>query len=101
MRLTVAGNVQIGFHLATRGGVAATLLRLRWVREQERHVHEKAQEFLDFVVQGAQADMMADRLPYGQQRLLASRLNSPACYRRALQKELTGFSDEINCGRGY
>ena len=68
--LTVAENVQVGFHLVTKGAIGAALLRPRWMREQEQRVREEAQELLAFVGLGAQANAQADTLPYGQQRLL-------------------------------
>ena len=68
--MSVAENVQVGCHLATKGGVAAALLRPAWFRRQEVEVHERAHELLDFVGLGAQADQDAELLPYGQQRLL-------------------------------
>lgn len=68
--MTVAENVEVGFHLRTRGGVGAALLRPPWLRAQEAEIRVKALELLDFVGLGAQADMSADLLPYGQQRLL-------------------------------
>src|SRR6516162_2870420 len=68
--MTVAENVEVGFHLATRGGVAAALTRLSWFRRQEADVHAKARELLAFVGLAAQADQEATLLPYGQQRLL-------------------------------
>jgi len=68
--LTVAENVQVGFHLVTRGAIGAALLRPRWMREQETRIQEETQALLAFVGLGAQADRKADTLPYGQQRLL-------------------------------
>ncbi|GGH12709.1 ABC transporter ATP-binding protein [Alsobacter metallidurans] len=68
--LTVAENVEIGFHRVTRGGVGSALLRPRWFREQEESIARKARELLAFVGLGDQADMIADKLPYGRQRLL-------------------------------
>ena len=68
--LTVAENVQVGFHLVTRGAIGAALFRPRWVREQEARIRAETRELLAFVGLGAQADMQADTLPYGQQRLL-------------------------------
>jgi len=68
--LTVAENVQVGFHLVTKGAIGAALLRPRWMREQEARVREEAREALAFVGLAAQADARADTLPYGQQRLL-------------------------------
>lgn len=68
--MSVAENVEVGCHLATRGGVAAALLRPAWFRRQETEVHARARELLDFVGLGAQAELDAELLPYGQQRLL-------------------------------
>ncbi len=68
--MTVAENVEAGCHMATKGGVAAALIRPSWFRRQEQDVRVRARELLDFVGLGRQADMDADLLPYGQQRLL-------------------------------
>jgi branched-chain amino acid transport system ATP-binding protein len=68
--MSVAENVEVGCHLATKGGVAASLLRPAWFRKQEFEVRERALELLDFVGLSAQADLQAELLPYGQQRLL-------------------------------
>jgi branched-chain amino acid transport system ATP-binding protein len=68
--MTVAENVEVGFHLATKGGVAAALSRLSWFRRQEADVHTKARELLAFVGLAGQAEQDAELLPYGQQRLL-------------------------------
>jgi branched-chain amino acid transport system ATP-binding protein len=68
--LTVAENVQVGFHLVTKGAIGAALLRPRWMREQEARVRAEALDLLAFVGLSAQADARADTLPYGQQRLL-------------------------------
>jgi branched-chain amino acid transport system ATP-binding protein len=68
--MSVAENVEAGFHLATKGGISAALARLPWFRRQEADVRRKALEFLDFVGLADQADRDADLLPYGQQRLL-------------------------------
>jgi branched-chain amino acid transport system ATP-binding protein len=68
--MTVAENVEVGFHLATKGGVAAALSRVSWFRRQEAEVHAKARELLAFVGLAGQAERDAELLPYGQQRLL-------------------------------
>ncbi len=68
--LTVAENVQVGFHLVTKGAIGAALLRPRWMREQEARIREETRDLLAFVGLRTQADMQADSLPYGQQRLL-------------------------------
>ena len=68
--MSVIENVEVGCHLATRGGIAASLLRPAWFRKQEIEVRERAHELLDFVGLGGQAEQDAEILPYGQQRLL-------------------------------
>jgi branched-chain amino acid transport system ATP-binding protein len=68
--MTVAENVEVGCHLATRGGVAAALMRPSWYRKQESSVRDTARELLAFVGLTEQADLDAELLPYGQQRLL-------------------------------
>jgi branched-chain amino acid transport system ATP-binding protein len=68
--MSAAENVEVGFHLRTRGGVASALLRPPWLRRQEEDIRAKARELLAFVGLGRQADMNAELLPYGQQRLL-------------------------------
>jgi branched-chain amino acid transport system ATP-binding protein len=68
--MSVAENVEVGFHLKTRGGIASALMRPPWLRRQEAETRAKARELLDFVGIGAQAEMNAELLPYGQQRLL-------------------------------
>ncbi|HWK95296.1 MAG TPA: ABC transporter ATP-binding protein [Pseudolabrys sp.] len=68
--MSVAENVEVGCHLATRGGVAASLFRPSWFRKQEVEVRERAHELLEFVGLSAQAELDSELLPYGQQRLL-------------------------------
>jgi branched-chain amino acid transport system ATP-binding protein len=68
--LTVAENVAVGFHRVTRGGVAAALLRTPAMRAQERRIREETRRLLDFVGLARHADLRADQLPYGRQRLL-------------------------------
>jgi branched-chain amino acid transport system ATP-binding protein len=68
--MTVSENVEVGFHLATKGSVGAALARLPWFRRQETDVHAKARELLAFVGLAGQAEQDAELLPYGQQRLL-------------------------------
>lgn len=68
--MSVAENVEVGFHLATRGGIGAALARPPWLRRQEAETRAKARELLEFVGLTRQADLSAELLPYGQQRLL-------------------------------
>jgi branched-chain amino acid transport system ATP-binding protein len=68
--MSAAENVEVGFHLRTRGGIASALVRPPWLRLQEAEMRVKARELLAFVGLGGQAEMDAELLPYGQQRLL-------------------------------
>jgi branched-chain amino acid transport system ATP-binding protein len=68
--LTVAENVEIGSHRVTRGGVFSALFRPQWMRRQEEDVSQNARDLLRFVGLEDQADVQADTLPYGRQRLL-------------------------------
>ena len=68
--LSVAENVEIGCHRVTRGGIGAALIRRAWMRRQEEEVARAACELLRFVGLGGLEAMKADKLPYGQQRLL-------------------------------
>jgi branched-chain amino acid transport system ATP-binding protein len=68
--LTARENVAVGFHRVTKGGIAAALFRPGWAKKQEAEIERRSRELLEFVGLGAQADMPADKLPYGQQRLL-------------------------------
>ncbi len=67
---SAAANVEIGFHLRSRGGIAAALLRLNGTRQQENRIRDEARGLLDFVGLAPQAEQPAGVLTYGQQRLL-------------------------------
>jgi branched-chain amino acid transport system ATP-binding protein len=68
--LTVAENVHVGFHLRTRGGALAALVRRRWFRDQEQEIRRKTLDILASVGLAAVADERAGQLSYGRQRLL-------------------------------
>jgi branched-chain amino acid transport system ATP-binding protein len=68
--LTVAENVQVGFHRVTKGGIGSALFHPKWMRDQEREITRETREILGFVGLGDRHDVPADQLPYGQQRLL-------------------------------
>ena len=68
--MTVAGNVAVGCHLRTRGGVGAALLRPGWSVRQEAEVARRAMEMLDLVGLVGEAHRPANELTYGHQRLL-------------------------------
>ena len=67
--LTVLENVKVGRHLHTTGGLANALLPFR-SRAIETQVDAAARELLRQTGLEAQADTMANALPYGQKRLL-------------------------------
>ena len=68
--MTVAENVMVGFHRVSKGGIVAGLLRAGWTRRQEEDLTRRTREILDFVGLARRADVLADQLPYGEQRLL-------------------------------
>lgn len=68
--LSAVENVKVGFHLRSRGGLLAALLRPRRVREMEAAIERRARELLELVGLGAAADLPASALSYGQGRLL-------------------------------
>jgi branched-chain amino acid transport system ATP-binding protein len=68
--LTALGNVRVGSHLQSSGGVWSALVRGRHSREQAAAVDAHALELLAFVGLGGRADVGATELTYGQQRLL-------------------------------
>jgi branched-chain amino acid transport system ATP-binding protein len=68
--MSVAGNVAVGCHLHSRGGIGAALLRPPWVRRQERDIAEQCRDSLELVGLAAAAERPAGQLTYGHQRLL-------------------------------
>ncbi len=68
--LTALGNVRVGSHLQSSGGVWSALVRGRRAREEAAAVDANARELLAFVGLGGREDMGATELTYGQQRLL-------------------------------
>ena len=68
--LTVLENAMIGCHRLSKAGVAAAMLRPRWVRDEEAMIKEKALESLRFVGLEESRDELARNIPYGHQRLL-------------------------------
>lgn len=68
--LSVLENVKIAYHYHSSAGVPASLLRTRRFRREERHIEERAMEFLKIFKLDARYADPADSLPYGQQRRL-------------------------------
>ncbi len=63
-------NVMVGRHVRTRAGVLGAVLRDRRTRAEERAIHEKALELLEYVGLAARRDALARHLSYGEQRRL-------------------------------
>jgi len=63
-------NVMVGRHVRTRAGVLGAVLRDRRTRAEERSIHEKALELLDYVGLAPRRDELARNLSYGEQRRL-------------------------------
>jgi branched-chain amino acid transport system ATP-binding protein len=62
-------NVMVGQHTRMRAGVFGSILRLPWVRSEERRVRARARELLAYVgLPEAGFDQLAAQLSYGDQR---------------------------------
>ncbi|MFY0546376.1 ABC transporter ATP-binding protein [Brevibacillus sp. H7] len=68
--MSALDNVKVGCHTRMSAGFWASLLRSPQQRREEREVHAKAEELLDFVGLSGVRDVRADTLAYGQQRRL-------------------------------
>ncbi|NYZ14459.1 ABC transporter ATP-binding protein [Azospirillum sp. RWY-5-1] len=68
--LSAVENVKVGFHLRSRGGLLAALLRPRAIRDMEAAIEDRARALLHLVGLGSAADLPAAALSYGQGRLL-------------------------------
>ncbi|MFH0965774.1 MAG: ABC transporter ATP-binding protein [Planctomycetota bacterium] len=68
--LPVVDNVKIAYHYHARSGLAASVLRTRAFREEERIIEEKSMEFLAIFDLAHRRDELAGRLSYGDQRRL-------------------------------
>jgi branched-chain amino acid transport system ATP-binding protein len=67
--MTAVENVLVGQHARMRAGLFGSIIRTPWVRKEERSVHDKAHEMLDFVgLRSAVHDHLAVNLSYGDQR---------------------------------
>ncbi len=67
--MTAVENVIVGRHSRMRAGVFGSILRVPWVRREERAVVERARELLAYVgLQEAVFDQLAAHLSYGDQR---------------------------------
>ena len=69
--MTALENVMVGQNSRMRAGLFGSILRMPWVRSEERRVAEKASETLAYVgIAESQFDQMSVNLSYGDQRRL-------------------------------
>ena len=68
--LTVLDNVKVGLHNHHHYSTIEGILRLPNYRKVEKEMNEKAMELLKVFGLEAEADTLADNLPYGKQRKL-------------------------------
>lgn len=68
--MTVHENVMVGRHVRTHTGVIGALTRHAKARSEEKQIHHRATELLEYVGIGAAAGRLAKELPYGDQRRL-------------------------------
>ena len=67
--MTAVENVIVGRHSRMRAGVFGSILRMPWVRAEERVVSRRARELLRYVGLREEAfDQLASHLSYGDQR---------------------------------
>jgi len=68
--MTALENVMVGQHYKGRGGPLSILFRTSYFKQEEKEIREKALSFLDYVGLGKLEKRRANRLSFGQQRLL-------------------------------
>ena len=68
--MTALENVMVGRHVRTSAGVMGAVLRTRHARAEERAIHTRALELLEYVGVSARQHDLANSLPYGDQRRL-------------------------------
>jgi branched-chain amino acid transport system ATP-binding protein len=69
--MTALENVMVGQNSRMRAGLFGSILRMPWVRKEERAVEEKARETLTYVgIEEGQHEQMSVNLSYGDQRRL-------------------------------
>ena len=66
--MTVRENVMVGMHTQTRSRFIKCLLHTPLVRREEKLILNRTEEILGFLGLSASADMLADALPYGDQK---------------------------------
>jgi branched-chain amino acid transport system ATP-binding protein len=106
--MTVRDNVLLGCHSRHHAGLWRNALRLPGVAALEARAHERAQQLIDFVQLGAEAERTVADLPFGTQkrvelaRALAAEpqlllLDEPACGLN--HEELQGLGELIRAIR--
>ena len=68
--LSALENVMIGRHVRTRAGVWGAIFRNARTRDEEKAIHKRAYELLDYVGVAKRANSLAKHLAYGDQRRL-------------------------------
>ena len=68
--MTALENVMVGRHVRTSAGVMGAVLRTHHARVEERAIHTRALELLEYVGVSARQHDLANSLPYGDQRRL-------------------------------
>jgi branched-chain amino acid transport system ATP-binding protein len=68
--LSALENVMIGRHVRTKAGVWGAISRNARTLEEEREIHRRAYQLLEYVGLAKQANRLARNLPYGDQRRL-------------------------------
>ena len=93
--MSAAENVALGFHLQTRAGLVATLLRTASQRREEASFAEKTDELLGYTGLSDRRDELAKNLPHGYQRALAIAIALAARPRLLLLDEpMTGMNSK-------
>ena len=68
--MTALENVMIGLHSKLKAGIFDSVLRLPWVAVEEEEVRTRSQSALDYVGIGHLSGRPANRLSFGQQRMV-------------------------------
>jgi len=68
--MTVLENVMVGHHVSQRTGLAGSVVPLPANRAEQRQVLESSWALLDLVGLRPRAALLADKLPFGERRLL-------------------------------
>jgi branched-chain amino acid transport system ATP-binding protein len=68
--MTAVENILVGMHIRLKSNFVSAVLGLPSMRREEYEALEEAIELLDFVGLEGKGDLLAENLPYGQQRRL-------------------------------